>query len=323
MKSIIVTGAGGFVGHNFVKFLNEKGVKNIILVDTLSKKNYFKNLIGLEYIDFLNFEKGIKFLNDSIKKYENIEAIFHIGANADVLIEDCNIMMDMNFEHSKFWFHLAKERNVPFIYASSSAVYGNSNEFQVKLECEIPHNEYAFSKLAFDNYVRGQIDDSQNQTVGYRFFNIFGMGEFHKDKNASLPHRFFEFITTKGFVDLFNKEISRDYVWVEDICNVLYNSWKLNIKSDIYNLGSGNSISHQNLASLIIETMLEEKIIEGKKEDFIKKIPMPKNLEDKFQFLTKAENLPDWIKNQTKDNESKIKNYIKTLSIRYKNDNTK
>jgi len=322
MKSIIVTGAAGFVGHNLVKLLNSKGFKNIVLVDTLSKKNYFKNLIGIEYIDFLNFDKGIDFLNDSIKKYSNIEAIFHIGANADVLIEDCNIMIDMNFEHSKFWFDLAKERNAPFIYASSSAVYGNSNSFQVKLEDEIPHNEYAFSKLAFDNYVRGQIFDSVNQIVGYRFFNIFGMGEFHKGKNASLPHRFFEFITTKGFIDLFEKEISRDYIWVEDICNVLYSSWQMNIKSDIYNLGSGNSISHQNLANLVIETMIEENIIEGEPKDFIKQIPMPENLINKFQFLTKAENLLDWIENQTKNNENKIKNYIKTL-IRNKYENKK
>lgn len=89
-------------------------------------------------------------------KFKNIR-IFHIGANADVLIEDCNIMMEMNFEHSKFWFELANLRNIPFIYASSSAVYGNSNSFKVRIEDEVPHNEYAFSKLAFDNYVRSNL----------------------------------------------------------------------------------------------------------------------------------------------------------------------
>ena len=185
---IIVTGAAGFVGQRFVQYLNYKGIKDIILVDTLSKKNYFKNLIGLEYSDFLNFDKGVEYLQKSIANYDNIKAIFHIGANADVLIEDCNIMMDMNFEHSKFWFILAKDRNAALIYASSSAVYGNGNSFKVRIKDEKPHNEYAFSKLAFDNYVKSQLNDCSNKIIGYRFFNIFGEGEYHKGKNASLPY---------------------------------------------------------------------------------------------------------------------------------------
>lgn len=319
---IIITGAAGFVGQNLVRYLNNENYSNLILVDSLSKKNYFKNLIGLKYADFLNFEKGIDCLKNEIQKYKNIEAIFHIGANADVLIEDCNIMMEMNFEHSKFWFELANLRNIPFIYASSSAVYGNSNSFKVRIEDEVPHNEYAFSKLAFDNYVRSNLENCTNKVIGYRFFNIFGIGEFHKDKNASLPYRFFEFITTKGFIDLFDKEINRDYVWVEDVCKILYYSWKNQMANGIYNLGSGNPISHEKLARLIVETMIEENIIENK-DNLIIKTPMPENLIYKFQYLTKAENLIDWIADITKNNEFKIKSYIKELCKRYTNENTK
>ncbi|MBD3808627.1 MAG: NAD-dependent epimerase/dehydratase family protein [Epsilonproteobacteria bacterium] len=322
-KSIVVTGAAGFVGANLVRYLNEQMYENIVLVDTLSKENYYKNLIGLKYCDFLNFEKGVEFLNDSIRQYENIAAIFHIGANADVLIEDCNIMMEMNFEHSKFWFNIAKEKNIPFIYASSSAVYGNGQSFRVIHEDENPHNEYAFSKLAFDNYVRSQINTCRNKVIGFRFFNIFGMGEFHKGKNASLPHRFFEFITTKGFIDLFSKEINRDYVWVEDVCRILYNTWQLNIQSGIYNLGSGNPISHEKLASLVIDVMSEENLINKEKDECIAKITMPQNLVNKFQYLTKAEDLLDWINDITKGNEDKIKLYIRALCQRYRNENTK
>ena len=319
---IVVTGAAGFLGQRFVKYLNSKGIENIILVDSLSKKNYFKNLIGLKYSDFLNFEKGITYLNNEINRYSNIEAIFHIGANADVLIEDCNVMMDMNFEHSRFWFNIAKERNIIFIYASSSAVYGNGDSFKVKIEDEKPHNEYAFSKLVFDNYVRGQLSNCSNKIIGYRFFNIFGIGEFHKDKNASLPYRFFEFLTTKGYIDLFDTEIERDYIWVEDVCKVLYTTWQLNIQNGIYNLGSANPISHEKLAKLVLEVMQEYNIVDSVNENqYITKIPMPENLVDKFQYLTKAENLMDWIQDITKNNESKIKKYIGQLSQRYIDDN--
>jgi ADP-L-glycero-D-manno-heptose 6-epimerase len=322
---IVVTGAAGFVGLNLVKYLNMQGYENIILVDTLKQKNIFKNLIGLKYVDFLNFEKGIDFLRQSLNEYDEIEVVFHIGANADVLIEDCNVMMDMNFEHSKFWFNLAKEKNASMIYASSSAVYGNSDCFNIKLECEKPHNEYAFSKLAFDNYVRGNLHNTNNKVIGYRFFNIFGLGEFHKDKNASLPCRFFDFMTdnNKGYIDIFDKKINRDYVWVEDVCSVLYNTWKLDIKNGIYNLGSGNPISHEKIANLVLDTMIENNMIHTNKEQYIKKIKMPDNLVDKFQYFTKSENMLDWISHITKDNEIKIKNYIEKLCEDYKNENTK
>lgn len=320
---IVVTGAAGFVGKNLVKYLNEKGYENIILVDTLSKKNYFKNLLGLKYCDFLNFEKGLEYLKNSISQSE-IEVIFHIGANADVLVEDCNLMMEMNFEHSKFWFHIAKERNIPFLYASSSAIYGNSNCFKVLRDCERSHNEYAFSKLAFDNYIRFQLLNNKNninRILGFRFFNVFGEGEYHKGKNASLPYRFFEFIKDKGYIDLFDADIRRDYVYVNDVCEVLYYAWKNNVKSGIYNLGSGNAISHEKLASIIIETLIERKIIK-KNKNYIKKIPMPENLKTRFQFYTIAEELPHWIKHFTKNNEIKIKSYINKLITRFYNVNS-
>ena len=320
---IIVTGAAGFIGKNLVDYLNRKGYKNLVLVDSLRKKNYFKNLLDLKYCDFINFENGMDYLKKSIESIE-IEAIFHIGANADVLINDCNLMMDMNFEHSKFWFNVAKERQIPFIYASSSAVYGNSNCFKVSIKCEKPHNEYAFSKLVFDNYIRCNLNNLKNKVIGFRFFNVFGLGEFHKGKNASLPYRFFSFILDKekGYIDLFDKKIERDYVWVRDVCEVLYNSWQLDIKNGIYNLGSGNPISHDKLANIIVEVLASEGLInKDEKDRYIKKIPMPQHLIDKFQFFTKAEDLLPWIKDITKNNEEKIKTYIKQLSERYKNDN--
>lgn len=320
LKAIVITGAAGFIGQRFVEYLNDHGYNNLILVDTLSQQNYFKNLIGLKYADIINFENGIDQIEKSLNGYE-IEAVFHIGANADVLIDNCNIMMEMNFDHSKFWFNICQKQNATFIYASSSAVYGNGERFRVILDDEKPHNEYAFSKLVFDNYVRAHMGDCKNKVIGFRFFNVFGLGEFHKGKNASLPYRFFSFIHEKGLIDLFDRDIKRDYVSVDDICKILFDSWQSNVEGGIYNLGSGNPIAHYDLAKLVVETMLDENMIEGPVDQFIKKIPMPEMLADKFQYLTKAEELPIWIEEETKDNESKIKAYIKELCKRVKNEN--
>jgi ADP-L-glycero-D-manno-heptose 6-epimerase len=222
-------------------------------------------------------------------------------------------MLEENFEHSKFWFNIAKKKNIPFIYASSSAVYGNSSCFKVKPSCERPHNEYAFSKWLFDNYVRYNLDNIKNKVIGFRFFNVFGWGEFHKGRNASLPYRFYSFIKEKGYIDVFNEDIKRDYVWVEDVCEILYKSWKENLlKSGIYNLGSGCPISHKEIAQLIVDTVIEEGIIDPGKS-YIKPVPVPEELKNRFQYFTKAEDLPQWIREITKDKKQKIKYYIKQL----------
>lgn len=309
---IIITGAAGFIGNNFAKFLNEKKIENLILIDTLKKKDYFRNILALKFIDFINYKKGVEHIYNSIKHYD-IEVIFHIGANTNVLEEDCDVMLEENYEHSKFWFNFAKERNIPLIYASSSAVYGNSNCFKVDLICEHPHNTYAFSKWLFDNYVRYNLNNTSNKVIGFRFFNVFGWGEFHKGENASLPYRFYSFIRNKGFIDLFNEDIRRDYVWIQDVCVIMYKTWKEDIlDSGIYNLGSGNPISHKEVAQLVIDTMIEENLID-KGKNYVKLIPMPEKLKSRFQYFTQAEDLPRWIKEITKDNRGKIKQYIKQL----------
>lgn len=311
MKVLIVTGAAGFIGSNLVKFLNQKGYKNLVLIDTLKKKDYFKNLVKTEFVDFIDYKNGIEYVNNSLKSYIP-EVVFHIGANTNVLVDNMNIMLEENFEHSKFWFNFAKERNIPLIYASSSAVYGNSKCFKVNPECEKPHNEYAFSKWIFDNYVKANLNNISNKVIGFRLFNVFGWGEFHKGENASLPYRFCKFIKEKGFIDLFNENISRDYVWVHDVCEILYKTWRENLlDSGIYNLGSGNPIPHKRLAQLVIETMIEEGLLEPQK-NYIKFISMPQELRSRFQYFTKAEDLPLWIRDITKDNEKKDKAIYQT-----------
>jgi ADP-L-glycero-D-manno-heptose 6-epimerase len=340
---IVVTGGAGFIGSNLIKLLNQKGYKNIIVVDSLTNKNSFKNLTNLQYCDFFNFENGLDYLEESLEQYPKIDVVFHIGANADVLEEDGNKFLEMNFEHSKFWFYFASSRHTSLIYASSSAVYGNSKSFKVAEENENPHNQYAFSKLLFDKFVRFHFANIENQVVGFRFFNVFGFGEAHKGKNASLPYRFFKFITDTGHIELFDDIIKRDYVAVEDVCQVLFESWKNKLENGIYNLGSGNPISHQELADLVAEIMFQFKldvhnqtiqeidrlIEEGdddcfvwyqtdenhtpKKEDLIKKVRMPKDLVHNFQYLTKAEDLLPFVKENTEDNETKIITYINEL----------
>jgi len=313
----IVTGGSGFVGANFVRLLNSKGIRNIVIVDNYNEQK-FRNIRELYFLDFINYTKGLEFVSDNINQIlENgysLAAIFHIGANADVLVADADSMLEANFEHSKFYLELSAREKCPLIYASSSAVYGHSPRSSVNDESVEPHNVYAWSKWIFDKIVRMKIKENPAQKiVGLRLFNTFGKGEYHKAKNASLPYRFFELIKDKGFIDLFDEKIERDYIWVQDVANSFYEAYSnINVGSGIYNLGTGNPISHERLA-MIVSAEFVKKGIYKETDSLVRKIPMPDELKSKFQFHTQAENIEGWIKQFAVDNETKIKKYINEL----------
>ncbi len=303
---IIVTGGAGFLGSNLIRKINQYGQENIIIIDNYDDAK-FANIRPLRFVDYINFTRGLHHVKDSLSRYEP-SCIMHIGANADVLVRDPQVMMEANFEHSKFYLDLALEKQIPLIYASSSAVYGNSADNQ-----EHPHNTYAWSKWMFDHHVKNNLSQFKSRVIGLRLFNIFGLGEFHKDKNASLPYRFFNFIREKGFIDLFDRTIHRDYVWVEDVADVFIDMLNYDaVPNGIYNLGGGNPVSHERVAEIVCQAFVERGIKRGK-EELVRKISMPEHLINNFQFNTRADNLLEMISRRSTGNERKIRSYINQL----------
>ena len=310
----IITGGAGFVGSNMVKKLNEKGINDIIIIDSYGDDK-MKNLLGLKFSNFIDYKDGIEKVSVDLEKINNPEAFFHIGANADVLVYDPKVMMNENYEFSKMYCEYANSHNIPFIYASSSAVYGNGGKQGVGDGNEEPHNTYAWSKWLFDQYTIANEHKFKNRVIGFRFFNVFGWGEFHKGKNANIVYRFYRFIKEKNCIDLFNKKIIRDHIWVEDVAEVMYQAMiKTNMKSGIYNLGGNHPISHEYVAEIVISTMMEQDVItQGNIKDYIKLIDIPVELVDKFQFYTHAESQLPFISEIAKDNDRKMADYVRRL----------
>lgn len=312
--SYIVTGGAGFIGSNMVKKLNEKGINDVIIIDTYVEEA-LKNLHGLHFSDFVDFKDGISAIQEYLYKLKDVQGFFHIGANADVLEYDAKKMMSQNYEFSKLYCRYANSQNIPFIYASSSAVYGNGSKQDVNGGDEEPHNIYAWSKWLFDQFVLANENRFANKVVGFRFFNVFGWGEFHKGKNANIVYRFYRFIKEKGYIDLFRNHIERDHIWVEDVCEVLYQSmFRTDVKTGIYNLGGHHPISHRQVAEIVIKTMIEAGVIEEKPvNEYIKLIDIPESIRDKFQFHTYAEDLLPFIEEISKDNDKKMAKYVMQL----------
>ena len=312
--SYIVTGGAGFVGSNMVRKLNQNGITDVVIVDNYDEAK-MPNLVGLKFVDYIDYSDGVESVKVHLDTISHIEGIFHIGANADVLEQNPKVMMTMNFEFSRMYYQIAKEHNVPFIYASSSAVYGNAIHQAGGLDELLPHNIYAWSKWLFDKYTDAHKKEDSHKVIGFRFFNVFGWGEFHKGKNANIVYRFYRMMMDEGHIDLFRDEIIRDHVYAQDVTEVMYRAMKDNMfDNGIYNLGGNHPIAHRRVAEIVVETLMELGVIEKKPtSEYILLIDMPEDLRSKFQFPTFAEGQEPLVSAITVDNDLKMREYVRQL----------
>jgi ADP-L-glycero-D-manno-heptose 6-epimerase len=297
----IVTGAAGFIGSNIVKALNERGETNIIAVDNLTKADKFKNLTDCEIADYLDKNVFLEKLKEG--QFKGITtAVLHEGACSDTMETDGRYMMENNYHYSLSLLDHCQREEVPFLYASSASVYGGGGVFKESREFESPLNVYAYSKFLFDQVVRRRWVNRTSQIAGFRYFNVYGKREQHKGRMASVAYHFFNQFRADGYVKLFegcdgyaNGGQRRDFVSVEDVVKV--NMFFLDHpgKSGIFNLGTGNAQSFNDVAAATINTL---RIAKGEavlsleqmhQQQLIRYIPFPDALRGKYQSYTQAD----------------------------------
>ncbi len=294
---IIVTGGAGFIGSNLIRGLNRSGRDDIVVVDNLASADKFKNIVDCTIYDYVDKQAFLEsLLNSSIKS--DIEAVFHQGACSDTMETDGRYMMDNNYEYSKHLFQFSVEQGIPFIYASSASVYGGGQVFTESPENERALNIYAYSKLQFDRFVRRKMVDVDSQVVGLRYFNVYGPGESHKGRMASVAHHFYLQYTTGGHVRLFegcdgyhDGEQKRDFVWVGDTVDVNLYFLDHPDVSGIFNVGAGRSETFNAMATAVINHASGERRSTGQMVDsgLIRYIEFPQSLAGKYQSFTQAD----------------------------------
>src|SRR5215475_4219847 len=142
---IVVTGAAGFIGSNLVTSLNQRGEDDIIAVDNLKRGDKFRNLVDLRIADYLDKEEFLRKL--SLGSFDGeVSAVLHQGACSDTMESDGRYMMENNYRYSYELLDFCQAEEVPFIYASSAAVYGASEVFREDPRYERPLNVYGYSK---------------------------------------------------------------------------------------------------------------------------------------------------------------------------------
>jgi ADP-L-glycero-D-manno-heptose 6-epimerase len=282
----IVTGAAGFIGSNVVRGLNERGIRDILAVDDLERGEKFLNLRGCEIADFMDKREFLEAVRRGAPGLE-AHAVLHQGACADTTESNGRYMLENNFTYSKDLLHWALDRKIPFVYASSASVYGAGRHCAETPECEGPLNVYAYSKLLFDNYVRRRLSSIKSTVVGLRYFNVYGPGELHKGRMASMVYQLYDQLKRTGVAKLFegtdgyaDGDQRRDFVYVGDVVAINLFFAEGAAKQGVFNVGTGVSRSFNDIARTIIARL-------GRGE--IQYIPFPESLRGKYQSFTESD----------------------------------
>ena len=291
---VLVTGAAGFIGSRVAESCRQQGLA-VLAVD---QEGFFQD--RPEHLPYLKPERVVDMdqLFDVLKSGElkgKIASIIHMGACTDTTELNEEFLRRVNIEYSKTLWNYATQEKIPFVYASSAATYGDGalgykdDESQIsKLK---PLNPYGESKRLFDIWALEQEKLGKTPPVwaGFKFFNVYGFGERHKGKMASVVMHSFDQISAGQDVRLFKShrdgisdgEQKRDFVFVDDVVEVLQFARKGGIKRGIYNLGSGKARSFHDLARATFRAL-------GKPEQ-IRFIDMPVELRERYQYFTEAQ----------------------------------
>lgn len=287
-STIVVTGAAGFIGSCMVSYLNQQGFENLILVDEFDDEEKELNLLHKKYSVRVERENFFDWVQ---REKPAVDFVFHLGARTDTTEFDYSIHQHLNVEYSQKIWNYCSINNIPLVYASSAATYGEGelgyDDNHEIIEQLNPLNPYGISKNEFDKWVLHQ-EDHPPFWAGLKFFNVYGPNEYHKARMASVIFHSFNQIKKTGKVKLFrshkegykNGEQLRDFIYVKDVIAVCY--WLMENKpaSAIYNLGTGqartfNDLVKSTFAGLDLQPQIEY-------------IDIPEDIRDKYQYFTEA-----------------------------------
>lgn len=292
---ILVTGAAGFVGARFVEACNNRGIPVI----SCDKPSYFeerKEHSGVQFGEIVDREMLFDWLESEGKRLGQppVTSIVHMGACTDTGELDETYLNRVNLEYTKRLWQYCTRRKIPLVYASSAATYGagelgydDDDALTPKLK---PLNPYGESKRAFDEWAFGEEKKGNTPPnwAGFKFFNVYGFGETHKEKMASVVLHSYRQIKNGGVVKLFKSHRdgvadghqARDFIFVDDVVKVLFFALEKPIPRGVYNLGTGKARTFLDLVRATFKaTGAPEKI------EFI---PTPEALRERYQYFTEA-----------------------------------
>jgi ADP-L-glycero-D-manno-heptose 6-epimerase len=288
--ALVVTGAAGFIGARFVESCGERGIP-VVSVDRRASFAERPEHRGLDFGTIVDFEALDAWL---AAEPRTLAGIVHLGACTDTTEMDVDFLRRVNLEYSQRLWRWTTEHRVPLVYASSAATYGDGalgyDDDEAVLPRLRPLNPYGESKQQFDLWALAEERAGRKPPTwtGFKFFNVYGYGERHKGTMASVILHAFDQIRAGGEVRLFKSyhpdfadgAQRRDFVFVDDVVEVLHFALDAAVPRGIFNLGTGASrtfldLAHATFAALGVPPK-------------IRFIDMPESLRARYQYATEA-----------------------------------
>ena len=289
---ILVTGATGFIGSNFIADLNIRGRTDIAICDFFGSEDKWRNLANAAFMEWVPPAMLFQWL----RSRRDLEAVIHMGAISATTAADGDAVMDTNFRFSLQLLDYCTEVQVPLLYASSAAVYGAGEQgFEDSITpADImslrPLNLYGWSKRQFDYVVAERIARAAAlppACIGLRFFNVFGPNEYHKGDMKSIVAKIAAPISRGERITLFKShrdgiadgDQRRDFIYVKDAVRLSLALLDQG-RSGIFNIGTGAARSFRELAEATFRAFGREPAIDY--------VDMPVQIRDKYQYFTEA-----------------------------------
>jgi ADP-L-glycero-D-manno-heptose 6-epimerase len=318
-KPLLVTGAAGFIGARFVERCNARSIP-VVSVDSRAYFTEREEHRGVKFGEIVDREE---LLGRLASKPMDLSGIVHMGACTDTTELDKEYLKRVNLEYSQALWKHAAAKGLTFVYASSAATYGAGDQGYTDDEAEmkrlVPLNPYGESKLWFDVWAleEEKLGRTPPAWSGFKFFNVYGFGERHKEKMASVVLHAFDQIKKTGRVRLFKSHKpgiadghqARDFIFVEDVIDVLMYALEKPIPRGIYNLGTGRARTFLDLVNATFAAMGKPPQIEF--------FDTPMDLRARYQYFTQGDMVKlrraGWTKHFT-SLEDGVKQYVERLS---------
>jgi len=286
-SEILVTGGAGFIGSNLVDRLLADGFK-VKVIDDLSTGDE-QNLAHLENNESFEFIEGnvrdFDLINKSVK---GVDAVFHEAALVSVTrsVEDPLLSNEINVKGSLNLLKACVNANVKrFVYASSCAVYGDAEVLPVSEDLSAkPLSPYAVDKLATEKYAKVFFDVYGLETIGLRYFNVYGPRQKHGQYSGVISIFIKSFLENKSPTIYGDGEQTRDFVNVKDVveANMLALS-RRDIAGEVFNISSGKAFTINKIVKIIQKITSKESI------DPIYTEPRLGDIKHSYAKITKAQ----------------------------------
>lgn len=287
---VILTGVSGFIGSCFLTKLNENGYnRDVVVVDDFYKLYKDKNTDGKAVREWMHRDIFLDWFEKSSQK---VDFVVHLGARTDTTLQDVAVFDSLNLQYSQRIWNVCAEKEIPLIYASSAATYGDGqlgfDDDHRSISRLMPLNPYGDSKHQFDLWALAN-DKKPPFWIGCKFFNVYGPNEYHKARMASVVFHTYHQIKSTGKMKLFKSHRpdfqdghqSRDFIYIKDILDMLmFFMNNKNAENGIYNFGTGQARTFLDLAASTFDALGLKRNIEF--------IDTPEDIRDTYQYFTEA-----------------------------------